>query len=157
MTTVEQHFAAYQAYHLNPRNKATHYLGIPLIVYAILNLLSCVAVPGQPFLNLATVLFVVVSIFYLSLDIRLALGMGLLTLPVYVLAMYTPWWAGLTTFVVGWILQLIGHQIEGKKPAFLTNFLHLFIGPLWIASHLMEKLGLWRPRPVEAVHSGTAA
>ncbi len=153
--TVEQHFAAYQAYHLNPRNKVTHYLGIPLIVYAILNLLFQVPLPGWPYVNLALALFVVVSVFYLSLSVRLALGMGLLVMPVYFLAVWTPWWAGLTAFVVGWILQLIGHQIEGKKPAFLTNFVHLFIGPLWIASHLMEKIGLWRPRPVEVVHSGT--
>jgi uncharacterized membrane protein YGL010W len=147
--TVEQHFAAYQAYHQNPRNKTTHYLGIPLIVYAILNLLFQVPLPGWPYFNLALVLFVVVSVFYLSLNVRLALGMGLLTLPLYVLAIWTPWWVGLAAFVVGWILQLIGHQVEGKKPAFLTNFVHLFIGPLWIASHLMEKLGLWRPRQVE--------
>lgn len=154
--TVEQHFAAYQAYHQNPRNKATHYLGIPLIVYAILNLLAQVALPGWPVFNLALLLFVVVSVFYLSLNIRLALGMGLLTLPLYLLAIWTPWWIGLAAFIVGWILQLIGHQIEGKKPAFLTNFVHLFIGPLWIASHLMEKLGLWRPRQMEVVQPGAA-
>ena len=154
--TVEQHFAAYQAYHQNQRNKLTHYLGIPLIVYGILNLLFQVALPGWPVVNLALLLFVVVSLFYLSLSVRLALGMGLLTLPVFWLATQTPWWAGLAAFVVGWILQLLGHQIEGKKPAFLTNFLHLFIGPLWIASHLMEKVGLWRPRPAEVAQPGTA-
>lgn len=149
--TVEQHFAAYQSYHQDQRNKLTHYLGIPLIVYGILNLLyqiPSIVLPGGLAVDFALILFVAVALFYVSLNVRLALGMGLLTLPVYLLAIYTPWWSGLTAFVVGWILQFVGHHIEGKKPAFLTNFVHLFIGPLWIASHLMEKLGLWTPRPM---------
>jgi len=72
-----------------------------------------------------------------------------LALPVYLLARITPWEIGLAAFVVGWAFQFLGHHLEGKKPAFLTNFLHLFIGPLWITSHLMEKLRLWAPRPMQ--------
>lgn len=40
-----------------------------------------------------------------------------------------PWALGL--FVGGWILQFIGHFIEGKPPAFFKNPTFLIIGPLW--------------------------
>ena len=72
--------------------------------------------------------------------------MAVLTAPAYLLAVVTPWPAGVAAFVAGWILQLVGHRYEGRKPAFLTNGVHLLIGPLWIVSHLMTKLGLWTPR-----------
>jgi uncharacterized membrane protein YGL010W len=35
------------------------------------------------------------------------------------------------------IFQFVGHNYEGKAPAFLTNLLHLLVGPLWVASHLV--------------------
>jgi uncharacterized membrane protein YGL010W len=47
-------------------------------------------------------------------------------------------WAA-TLFVFGWILQFIGHVFEGKPPAFFSNPIHLFVGPLW---WLRKTLGL---------------
>jgi len=35
-------------------------------------------------------------------------------------------------FVISWILQFIGHKIEGKKPSFLKDLQFLLIGPLWV-------------------------
>lgn len=40
-----------------------------------------------------------------------------------------PWAAGL--FVVGWVLQFIGHAIEGKPPEFFTDWRFLFVGTRW--------------------------
>jgi len=146
---VEQHFMAYEVYHQNGRNKLYHYLGIPLIVYAVLNFLYQI-----PHLNLegfgldfALLFYLAVLCFYLALSPRLALAMTVLTAPLYLLARFTPWTAGLAAFTIGWIFQIVGHHYEGKRPAFLTNAVHLLIGPLWIVSHLLEKLGLWKPRP----------
>jgi uncharacterized membrane protein YGL010W len=145
--TVEQLFADYQAFHRDGRNKLTHYVGIPLIEFAILNFLY--QIPHLPLggwsLDFALVFFAGVIAFYLSLNVRLAVVMAVLSLPLYGLAMITPWYVGLTAFVLGWIFQFVGHHLEGKKPAFLTNGVHLLIGPLWITSHLAEKAGLWRP------------
>ncbi|HEV3205101.1 MAG TPA: Mpo1-like protein [Gemmataceae bacterium] len=146
--TVEEYFAVYGDYHQNKTNKLIHFLFIPVIVYAILNLLyqlPKIAMAGLT-LDCAMLLYIVVGLFYLSLNLRLALAMGVLALPIYWLARVTPWPIGLAAFIAGWIFQFLGHHLEGKKPAFLTNFLHLFIGPLWITGHFMEKLGLWTPR-----------
>jgi uncharacterized membrane protein YGL010W len=41
------------------------------------------------------------------------------------------WKIGLGLFILGWILQFIGHAFEGKPPAFFSNPIHLLVGPLW--------------------------
>ncbi|WP_243750842.1 Mpo1-like protein [Serratia marcescens] len=40
MRSLEDHLAAYAAYHRDARNIATHFIGIPLIVISLLALLS---------------------------------------------------------------------------------------------------------------------
>lgn len=42
---------------------------------------------------------------------------------------YWEWAVGL--FVVGWILQFIGHAFEGTYPSFFKNPFYLIIGPVW--------------------------
>ena len=41
------------------------------------------------------------------------------------------WHWGLGLFVLGWILQFVGHAFEGKPPAFFSNPVYLLIGPVW--------------------------
>ncbi|MBI2341091.1 MAG: DUF962 domain-containing protein [Deltaproteobacteria bacterium] len=41
------------------------------------------------------------------------------------------WRWGLGLFVVGWIIQFIGHAFEKKKPAFFSDPMYLIIGPFW--------------------------
>ena len=43
---------------------------------------------------------------------------------------------------LAWIGQFVGHAIEGRRPAFLTNVVQLLIGPAWLLSKLYRKLGL---------------
>jgi uncharacterized membrane protein YGL010W len=45
-------------------------------------------------------------------------------------------------FVVAWIGQFIGHQIEGRKPSFLDDLRFLLIGPLFVLSFLYRRLRL---------------
>ncbi len=40
-----------------------------------------------------------------------------------------PWILGL--FVLGWVLQFIGHAFEKKWPSFFESPLYLLIGPIW--------------------------
>jgi uncharacterized membrane protein YGL010W len=49
-----------------------------------------------------------------------------------------PFWVNVALFVLGWIFQFIGHSVyEHKSPAFLTNVLHLLVGPLWILNDVV--------------------
>ena len=42
-------------------------------------------------------------------------------------------------FIGSWILQFIGHQIEGKKPSFLKDIQFLLIGPAWLLGFIYKK------------------
>jgi len=41
------------------------------------------------------------------------------------------WIAALSLFVIGWILQFIGHYFEGKPPEFFKDYRFLFVGTRW--------------------------
>ena len=41
------------------------------------------------------------------------------------------WVLPLLMFVVGWILQFIGHWFEGKPPEFFSDWRFLFVGLRW--------------------------
>ncbi len=54
------------------------------------------------------------------------------------LAMFAaaPWVAGLwlwaaALFTAGWVLQIVGHIFEGKRPEFFTDWRFLFVGLRW--------------------------
>lgn len=49
-----------------------------------------------------------------------------------VIACFPGWWplpAGL--FTVGWLLQFLGHAVEGKPPEFFRDWRFLFVGLRW--------------------------
>ena len=52
------------------------------------------------------------------------------------------WRWALALFVAGWILQFVGHWIEGNQPAFFRNPVYLLIGPLWIVRRALAAVGL---------------
>jgi uncharacterized membrane protein YGL010W len=63
------------------------------------------------------------------------LGIPLIVLSI-VLAIVSPfvsglWIVALTLFVVGWILQFVGHAFEGKPPEFFHDWRFLFVGLRW--------------------------
>jgi uncharacterized membrane protein YGL010W len=41
------------------------------------------------------------------------------------------WIIALSLFIVGWILQFIGHYFEGKPPEFMKDWRFLFVGLRW--------------------------
>lgn len=41
------------------------------------------------------------------------------------------WMPALVLFVIGWILQFVGHAFEGKPPEFLHDWRFLFVGVRW--------------------------
>jgi uncharacterized membrane protein YGL010W len=52
------------------------------------------------------------------------------------------WRWALTLFIVGWILQFVGHAIEGNQPAFFRNPVYLLVGPLWLIRRLGIAIGV---------------
>ncbi len=143
----------YAAYHRDRRNIATHFVGIPLIVFAAFTLLARVefAIAGTAF-NAAIIVWALSSLWYLTRG-NLALGAAtagvnaLLTALAMAVAVgsYTSWLAiGVGSFVLGWVIQFIGHYYEGKKPAFVDDLVGLLVGPMFVVGELMFMLGWGR-------------
>ncbi len=150
MKTLTDHLAQYAAYHRDVRNILTHLVGIPLIVLAVAILLSRPAwsLAGLT-LSPAVVVCVLSAVFYLRLDLRFGLIMSaLLALCIWAgqvaAAQSTSIWlvAGVGLFVLGWIIQFIGHYFEGRKPAFVDDLVGLIVGPLFVVAEVAFFLGL---------------
>lgn len=149
MSALVRHLSRYAEYHRNGRNVATHMIGIPLIVLAVEVLLSRPLCTVGPVTVSPVIAACVASVvFYVSLDVALGVVMAVLLavgagVGAYAAALPTPLWlaAGFGPFVVGWILQLIGHGFEGRKPAFLDDVSGLMIGPLFIVAEVAFLIG----------------
>jgi uncharacterized membrane protein YGL010W len=47
----------------------------------------------------------------------------------------------LLIFIVGWVLQFVGHWLEGKPPAFFSDWRFLVTGLVWWAKKLLGRNG----------------
>ena len=144
MKNLTDQLTQYAYYHQDARNINSHFIGVPMIVMAVVTLLSrpVIAVGGLP-LSVALIAAVVTTIFYLRLDRRFGVVLGaVLALMLlggqWLAAQTTALWlsVGLGLFVVGWVIQLVGHYYEGKKPAFVDDMVGLLIGPLFVTAEL---------------------
>ena len=147
MKSLVDHLSQYAAYHRDPHNIATHFVGIPLIVIAVATPLSR---PQWMGISPAVLVMLASAVFYLRLELRLGLLMTLLlALTVWLghalaglgTAAWLGWGIGL--FVVGWVFQFVGHYYEGRKPAFIDDVTGLIVGPLFVVVELGFLLG-WR-------------
>jgi uncharacterized membrane protein YGL010W len=142
MTSGSRLFGEYGAYHRDRRNLICHEIGIPLIVLGIVALLRLVPVwisavgidlAGIALLALVAYYFMAFFREYRTVVVIATLGLAV----IYFVSAFVAWPYAIGAFVMGWIFQFVGHAYEGKSPAFLTNLLHLLVGPLWVASHLV--------------------
>ena len=143
MRDITAYFADYAAYHRTPGNKLFHRLGIPLIMLTLIGMLVRVSFWR---LDAAMLLIAVSTVVYLMLEWRLALAMLLVSVALYIAGAAMPMWLNVALFVLGWIFQFIGHKVyEHNQPAFLKNFLHLLVGPLWILNDLLPVVKAQQP------------
>lgn len=67
-------------------------------------------------------------------------GIPLIALSILLLAaapFVSGWWiVPVTLFVLGWLLQFIGHWFEGKPPEFFKDWRFLLVGLRWWAAKL---------------------
>ena len=164
MKTLVDQLSHYAAYHRDPRNIATHFVGIPMIAFAVTILL---ARPSVEWLGLqwsaATIAAVASVIYYLILDLRYGVVMALLTVAMLAGAAaaaslpLASWLTlGLGLFIAGWILQFIGHFYEGRKPAFFDDVMGLAVGPLFVVAEAGFIAGL-RPEVRVAIETRVGA
>lgn len=123
MRNLTEQLAAYAAYHRDRRNIATHFVGIPMIVFALCVLLArpAFAVPGTALTISPAWIAGAAAVAAQPTAVWLAVGVGL--------------------FVAGWIIQFVGHYFEGRKPAFVDDLIGLLIGPLFVVVEAAFALG----------------
>ena len=149
MQTLEQQMSFYAAYHQDTRNKATHFVGVPMIIFGLFIALGWarIEVAGIT-LTAAMLLAAVVLAWYFLLDGPLAAAMlvvNALLLYLADLVSVQPVGVGFVWFLVffggGWVIQLIGHAFEGRKPALADNFFQIFVAPIFLAAEAFFALG----------------
>lgn len=144
----------YATYHRDRRNIVSHFIGIPMIVCAIGALLSRPVLGDVAGIALTPALIgaVVVTLWYLSRHVVLGLATaivfdGLFVLGAHLAATgltdYLIWGPGL--FVVGWVIQFIGHYFEGRKPAFVDDLIGLLVGPMFVVAEWLFAAGWNKP------------
>lgn len=148
---LERHLTEYYAYHQDFRNRATHFIGVPLVAYALFHLLAWFRFVGaESWLSFGGVFFAGSMIHYLKVNAKLAPLVGLLFAPVWLAAEHyaqvtdgTSVWIFTGTLVLGVVLQGLGHVFEGRRPALVDNVFQIFNAPLLITCEILFLLG-WR-------------
>jgi uncharacterized membrane protein YGL010W len=159
MRTAQQLLTGYAAYHRDRRNIATHFVGVPMIMFAVCILLSrpVFDLAGLP-LSAAVVVFVISAAWYLTRG-EFLLGLATSALiaamvwsAAFIAASSTATWltAGLGLFLVGWVIQFVGHYYEGRKPAFVDDISGLMVGPMFVVAEALFGLG-WNTRLRERI------
>ncbi len=143
----------YAEYHRDRRNIVTHFVGVPMIVFAV-----GVFLAGASFtlaglaITPAWLVFSLVALWYLTrghlaLGAATTLGVGLLMLLAHQvsggpLGQWLAWSVGF--FVVGWVIQFIGHYYEGRKPAFADDNVGLLVSPMFVVMEMLAPTGLFK-------------
>jgi uncharacterized membrane protein YGL010W len=158
MRATTELLSQYAAYHRDRRNIISHFIGVPLIVFAVGVLLARPAfVLGGFTLSPAWFAFALVATWNLSRgDLVLGAAVsactaGLILAGQHVadgsMASWLGW--GVGSFVVGWLIQFVGHWYEGRKPAFVDDIVGLLVGPMFVTAEAMFMLGWNKPLHVE--------
>jgi uncharacterized membrane protein YGL010W len=151
MKTLLDQLSNYADYHRSERNITTHLIGVPMIVLALMVLLSRPTwVVNDLALSPAVFIVVVLLLYYLRLHIAMGLIMSALLvsglfLSAWVATLDDAIWlaSGIGGFLLGWVIQFVGHYFEGRKPAFFDDVMGLAIGPLFVVAEVLFKFGLF--------------
>ena len=153
MRTIHQWLSEYGESHTNETNKLIHWICVPAIFFSITGLLYCIKLPlfiaDNLQLNVAMIVLALTTIYYLSLSIKIGIGMllfGFICLGVcYIIEVFHTfqlWLFCIIIFILAWIGQFYGHKVEGKKPSFFKDLQFLLIGPMWLISFVYKKIGI---------------
>lgn len=150
---IDQLLSEYGESHQNKINKTIHWICVPIIFFSIFGLIRSIPVPefmaAIPYLSWASIILALALVYYLTLSFPLFLGFILFGSAVVlgneIIYSYGSLYLlifSATVFVLAWIGQFIGHNIEGKKPSFFKDLQFLLIGPAWLMHFIYKKLGI---------------
>jgi uncharacterized membrane protein YGL010W len=144
----------YAQAHRDHVNGVMHIVGNPIIFIGVV--LPLCLVPVTIFgvhTSLAPVLVIPALLLWTVWDVALGLAIVVAAIPLLFIAaaiagsvsVTAVFVIAVTLFVLGWALQVIGHQVfEGKRPTLLDNPVQMLISPMYIFARLFIALG-FRP------------
>jgi len=149
MRQIEFLLNEYGESHKNKTNILIHAFAVPAIYFVTLALVW--SIPTPAFLDYfavtwAHVLVIPMLYYYFRLSGPIGAAMTLLSIlslfgiKLLVLLGISVWQFSIALFIVMWILQFVGHHIEGKKPSFLKDLQFLLVGPAWWWVHWLKRL-----------------
>jgi uncharacterized membrane protein YGL010W len=154
MIDFRRQLAEYANYHRDERNCAMHIIGNPILFLAAVLPLSLlpVAVFGVQ-TSAAPILVTPALILWIAWDVGIGLAIVGAAIPLLLAAatianhvsVAAVWIVTAVLIVIGWALQIVGHQIfERRRPALLDNPIHMLISPMYIFAKLFIALGFRR-------------
>ena len=134
----------YNQYHSHPTNELIHFICIPLICITTLNFATLLKVKVFGCSGLE-----IINIFYFVNYFRFGINIGTFMFSYLILlnTLAKIWrefdfkWKrnSLIIFALGWILQFIGHYIEGRKPALFDSIVQSFLSaPLFSLNYILR-------------------
>ncbi|MCV0369034.1 Mpo1-like protein [Filomicrobium sp.] len=148
---IDRLLAEYERDHRDPTNRRLHYLAVPLIFFCVVALVTELPVPDAlKRLPGGWLLFAAIpaAIYYFRRSVSAGLVMVVFTLlclgVIELLHAYVPvpvWLIALGLFVILWVVQYVGHKIEGRRPSFFKDAQFLLIGPVWVFDKLLRSFG----------------
>lgn len=151
MRQIDRLLMQYSESHQNRTNIAIHAIAVPAIYLVTLGLLWSLPMPDflpETDVTWAHIVALPVLYYYFSLSGAIGAAMTLLTIisfgviKLVALTAVPVWQFCLALFVVMWILQFVGHKIEGKKPSFFEDLRFLLVGPAWWWTHWFKRMNI---------------
>jgi uncharacterized membrane protein YGL010W len=146
--------ASYADSHRDQVNGVMHIIGNPILFVAVVLPLSLLPVTVFGVQTSAAPLLVIPAlILWMVFDVGIGLAIVATAIPLLLAAAAIAshvsiawvWIIAVGLFVLGWALQIVGHQVfERKRPSLLDNPLHMLISPMYVFAKLFIALG-FRP------------
>lgn len=166
MKTFIEQARLYGHYHQQKITLYTHLIGVPLIIFSLMIFFGYfqLLMPNVFHTTIADILTFLLVIYYIRLNWRL----GLLLFPVLVLLLWLSFllsfsgpdtvniWIMVCSLIIGLVLQLIGHWLEGSRPVFLFNVQQTLVAPMFLLAELLFRAG-YMSRLKEQIHGAEEA
>jgi len=134
----------YEDYHTHPINKIIHVICIPLIVLTTCNLLSKIKVLFCSVkLELSEILMFLMLGYYLyhsflTFLVMLFYFFTILTVAYIWRLNKNYMYQSLYVFIFAWVMQFVGHAIEGNRPALFDSLIQTFTqAPLFSLGYIL--------------------
>jgi uncharacterized membrane protein YGL010W len=136
---IDQLLAHYSLSHQHPVNERIHFLAVPLIMLTLIGLMFEIH-PAVAYVFLAASM-----VYYLRLSLVfsavMAVWTALMLMVVFAMGEHRLLIC-VSVFVGAWVLQFIGHKLEGQKPSFFEDVQYLWVGPLFVLRPLLLRFKL---------------